>query len=312
MRVDKNENFDLLFSPAASMVYSLNQNNIFRASFSSAIRNPTLTDQYLYYNVGRAILIGNISGYDSLVTIPSLIDAINGFINIDKLVYFNVEPIRPEKVKTFEIGYRATLFDHLYLDINYYYSLYSDFIGYKVGADLLAYHSPVGDQISVKHIYRIAANAEDIVNSQGFSLGLNYFIGKFFTFNGNYSWNELNLRGSEDPIIPAFNTPRNKFNLGFNGRDIDTHLGNNIHLRHWGFSINYKWIQGFVFEGSPQFTGEIDDYALVDAQVNMRVSSIKSTFKIGASNLLNNLHYEVYGGPLVGRLAYISVLFELN
>ena len=32
MRVDKNENFDLLFSPAASMVYSLNQNNIFRVS----------------------------------------------------------------------------------------------------------------------------------------------------------------------------------------------------------------------------------------------------------------------------------------
>ena len=311
-RVDKNENFNLLFSPAASLVYNLNRDNIFRISFSSAIRNPTLTDQFLYYNVGRATLIGNITGYDSLVTIPSLIEATSGFININSLVYFNVEPVRPEKVKTFEIGYRATLFNHLYMDANYYYSIYRDFIGYKVGASLTAYHSFVGDQINIKNIFRVAANAEDIVSSQGFSIGLNYFIGKYYSLSGNYSWNELNLRGSEDPIIPAFNTPRNKFNLGFNGRDIDAYLGNKIHILHWGFSFNYKWIQGFLFEGSPQFTGEINDYALLDAQVNKKVPSINTTFKVGVSNLLNNLHYEVYGGPLVGRLAYVSVLVEMN
>ena len=57
-RLDKNENFPYLFSPALSAVYSANSNHVFRASFSSAIRNPTLTDQYLYYQVGRAILIG--------------------------------------------------------------------------------------------------------------------------------------------------------------------------------------------------------------------------------------------------------------
>ena len=37
--------------------------NIFRLSLSSAIRNPTLSDQYLFYNVGRAILIGNLEGH---------------------------------------------------------------------------------------------------------------------------------------------------------------------------------------------------------------------------------------------------------
>ena len=65
-RLDKNENFDFLVSPAASAVYKYNPNNTFRISFSSAIRNPPLQDQFLYYNVGRAILIGNISGVDSL------------------------------------------------------------------------------------------------------------------------------------------------------------------------------------------------------------------------------------------------------
>lgn len=312
-RLDKNENFDYLFSPAVSFVYKMNDNNIYRLSFSSAIRNPTLTDQYLYYNVGRAILVGNVTGYDSLVTISSLINATQGFINIDTLQYFSIDPVRPEKVRTFEIGYRATFFNKLYLDANYYYSIYNDFIGYDVGAKVNAYTTPsTGDRIEVENIYRISSNARDIVNSQGFSIGLNYFIGKFFALNGNYSWNELNKRGSDDPIIPAFNTPRHKFNLGFSGRDIDFSIGNKFHLKHWGIAVNYKWIEGFLFEGSPQFTGTIDDYNLIDIQINKKVPSIKTTFKAGASNLLDNKHYEVYGGPLVGRLSYVSILLELN
>ena len=36
------------------------------------------------------------------------------------------------------------------------------------------------------------------------------------------------------------------------------------------------------------------------------------TFKLGASNLLNNYHYEVYGGPRIGRLAYFSILLDIE
>ncbi len=312
-RLDKSQNFDYLFSPAASLVYSYTAKHIFRVSFSSAIRNPTLTDQYLYYNVGRAKLLGNISGYDSLVTIPSLIDAYSGFPNIDKLVFFSLDPVRPEKVKTIEFGYRATLLDHIYLDANYYYSIYNDFIGYTIGADVTTLRVAGNpDQITINDVYRVASNSKDHVASQGFSIGLNYYIGKFLSINGNYSWNELNKHGSDDPIIPAYNTPRNKFNLGFGGRDIETRLFNRIKISNWSFNINYKWVQGFLFEGSPQFTGEIANYDIVDVQISKKVPSLKSVFKVGASNLMNNMHYEVYGGPLVGRLAYVSILVSLN
>lgn len=312
-RIDKNENFDLLFSPALSAVFTINPKHIVRGSFSAAIRNPTLTDQYLFYNVGRAKLLGNITGYDSLVTIPSLVAAFSGFVNIDSLKYFNLDPVRPEKVKTFEVGYRGSLFDHLYIDANYYYSIYKDFIGYTVGADVTATRTLIsGDVINVNDVYRISSNAQDIVNSQGFSIGLNYYIGKFYSISGNYSWNELNKHGSDDPIIPAFNTPRNKYNLGFAGRDLDVVLFNKLKLKNYSFNINYKWVQGFLFEGSPQFTGQISNYDLLDVQISKSIPKIKSVFKAGASNLLNNEHYEVYGGPLVGRLAYVSVVVSLT
>ncbi|RYZ51336.1 MAG: TonB-dependent receptor, partial [Sphingobacteriales bacterium] len=72
LRMDKNQNFDALFSPAASLVYQIRPEDYLRLSFSSAIRNPTLSDQYLYYQVGRAVLIGNLTGFEGLVTVPSL------------------------------------------------------------------------------------------------------------------------------------------------------------------------------------------------------------------------------------------------
>ncbi|MFM7722843.1 MAG: TonB-dependent receptor domain-containing protein, partial [Bacteroidota bacterium] len=62
VRLDKNKNFDALLSPAASVVFQPKKNHYLRASFSSALRNPSLTDQYLNLNVGPAILSGNLSG----------------------------------------------------------------------------------------------------------------------------------------------------------------------------------------------------------------------------------------------------------
>ncbi|MCB0643394.1 MAG: hypothetical protein KDC44_17210, partial [Phaeodactylibacter sp.] len=73
---------------------------------------------------------------------------------------------------------------------------------------------------------------------------------------------------------------------------------------------NYKWIQGFLFEGSPQFTGFIPTYDLLDAQFNFGVKKINTTFKIGASNILNNMQFQTYGGPRIGRLAYMTIVYQ--
>lgn len=48
----------------------------------------------------------------------------------------------------------------------------------------------------------------------------------------------------------------------------------------------------------------------MDAQINWRNSNWNTTFKLGASNLLNNEHYEAYGGPSIGRLSYFTILYE--
>ncbi len=307
-RVDKNQNFKVLVSPAASIVYKVKGDNALRLSFSSAIRNPTLQDQYLYYNVGRALLVGNLDGFDSLATTESLYDYYET-LNRDTLSYSNIEAVRPEKVRSIEFGYRGTISKRVYVDGSYYFSWYTDFLGYQIGVT-----TDFDDNTGLLQNfdgYRVSANSRDMVTTQGFSLAVTYGFGKYYALTGNYSWNKLDRRGSDDPIIPAFNTPEHKFNVGISGRDIVLKIGNAT-IKNWGFNINYKWVQGFEFEGSPQFTGYVPSYYMLDAQINYKVPKWYTTFKLGATNLTNNKQFQTYGGPRIGRLAYVSILFEFD
>jgi outer membrane receptor protein involved in Fe transport len=302
-RVDKNENFDYVFSPAASVVWKPRPNHYLRVSFSSGVRNPTLTDQFLSLNVGPAILAGNLNGADSVITLESFQDYLSNFLQRSLLEYYDVDPIRPERVRTLEGGYRATLWNNLFLDAGYYYNIYTDFIGFNIAIDA-QFDSPSDFVPSDVQVFRFASNAQETVTTQGFSVGLNYYFADYFSLNGNYSYNAI-VSASDDPIIPAFNTPEHKYNIGLSGRNI--RMGK---IKNWGFNINYKWVEGFLFEGSPQFTGFVPSYGLLDGQVNYNFNDLNTTLKIGASNILNNAVFQTYGGPRVGRLAYISLLYE--
>tara|TARA_B110000259_G_scaffold79931_1_gene93598 strand:+ start:22 stop:2022 length:2001 start_codon:yes stop_codon:yes gene_type:complete len=321
IRADKNENFDLNFSPAASIVYKPNSKDIIRFSFGSALRNPTLSDQYLYYNVGRAILIGNLSGHgekygENLVTVESLLEYFTPFPYAkDSLEFFSVDPIKPEKANSIELGYRSTISSKIYVDANIYYSKYTDFIGYKIGVkfDTIGNINANAYEISQNSIqaYRIAANAENTVTTKGASIGINYYPNNNLSVNGNYSWNKLNESGTNDPIIPAYNTPEHKFNLGLLMKNIHFSEKKSI-LRDFSSSLTYKWIEGYNFEGSPQFTGLIPSYDILDIQISKKIPELDATLKIGSTNILNNLHYEVYGGPYIGRMTYCSILFDIK
>ncbi len=308
-RADKNQNFKWLFSPAASLVYQPNTRTVWRIGFSSAVRNPTLQDQYLYYNVGRALLLGNLHGYDSLVTIDEVSDFLAaGPQDRANWVwdYYSIPSVRPEQVRNIEIGYRSTWWNRFYLDATYYTSWYTDFIGYHVG--LYIDDDPGGsaaDRLRGAQAYRIASNAQQRVTTQGFSLGANYYFSRY-TLAGNYTWNRL-TSDVNDPIIPAYNTPENKFNISLSGRDLHWKLGKG----RCGYSITYKWVEGFLFEGSPQFTGRISSYSLFDAQTSWSSNDQHWTVKLGSSNLLNRAVVQVYGGPVVGRLTYVSLTWDM-
>lgn len=309
-RTDKNENFDFVYSPAASFVLKPSRKDYLRFSFSSGVRNPTLSDQFLFLDVGPAILSGNLNGAQNLVTYQSFIDHIRQIDRpLDSLKRFDIQGIKPEQVKTFEMGYRTTFAEKLFVDASYYFNIYNNFIGYKLGVQS-KFDEISGNPYQTK-FYRYSANSNNRVTTQGFAIGLNYYFKKYYQLMGNYSWNKLVQTIEDDPIIPAFNTPEHKFNLGFSARDLVLKIGQKT-IKYIGFNINYKWIEGFLFEGSPQFTGNIPTYDLLNAQLNYQVEKWHTTFKLGASNVLNNMQFQTYGGPRIGRLAYFAIRTHIN
>ena len=219
-RVDKNQNFDWIGTPAASVVFKPAENNFLRLSFSSAIRNPTLPDQYFWLDVGPAIFAGSVNGFDSLLTVESFEDfALD--LDADQLDYFDVAPIQPEKVKTMEVGYRAIFRENLYFDASYYFNIYDQFLGYRVGLDVEFNELGLPREVEV---LRVSANAESQVTTQGFAIGMNYYFNRAYQISGNYTWSKLNTQ-TDDEIIPAFNTPEHKFNISFSGRNVPIRLG---------------------------------------------------------------------------------------
>ncbi|MFM7310673.1 MAG: TonB-dependent receptor plug domain-containing protein, partial [Flavobacteriales bacterium] len=304
IRADRKQDFAAVLSPAFSAIWNPAKQHYLRLSISSALRNPALTDQYLNLNVGPAILRGNLEGADSLITVQSF-QTWRDSQDPDDLRYFNVNPIRPEQARTFELGYRGSFSEKWFLDAGVYTTYYRDFIGYKIG--LTTEFDALGlANLSSIRVYRYAANSDHVVVTQGANVGLNYYYQEGHSIGLNYSFNRLYKTDEEDPIIPAFNTPKHKGNLSLSGSMLPVRDTKN----RWGYGLNLKWVDAYFWEGSPQFTGPVPAFFLMDAQLNLLVHAWNTTFKAGCSNFMNNMHIEAYGGPYIGRLAYFSISYE--
>ncbi|HPM31396.1 MAG TPA: TonB-dependent receptor, partial [Chryseolinea sp.] len=332
IRYDKNQNFDGRFTPRASAVYSVTDNHNFRTSFQSGFRNPTPGDQYIKLNAGPITILGGVPDnskgmnvYENTFTTASLnpffgtyYGALGGGATHDQaldqakdmLVKSDVEYIKPERVQTFEIGYKGLVAGKLLVDVNYYFSSYEDFILNEVvmqpqheiiGQDGLINPEAANDLlIGDSHLFQLYTNAGDRVTSQGATLGLTYLLPKNFTIGANGTWAEFNLRNADPNQIPRFNTPKFRTAVTF---------GNSSVTKNIGFNVAWRWQDTFEWYGTfnQMRPGTINAYSVFDAQVSYRVQSMKSIIKIGGNNIFNNQIYQAYGSPSIGAVYYVSV-----
>ena len=83
--------------------------------------------------------------------------------------------------------------------------VYDDFIGYIIYADIEEGTTAI-DRLKSIQVYRIAANATEQVTTQGFSIGLNTYIGDYQTLSGTIAG--IITSAVSDPIVPASTTPK--------------------------------------------------------------------------------------------------------
>ncbi|MEP2689364.1 TonB-dependent receptor [Maribacter dokdonensis] len=332
IRYDKSEFFDGFYSPRLSAGYTLNRNHNIRASAQTGFRNPTTQDLFIGLDAGRAILVGSapdnleqysrdfdVSATGQLLGQPSSVTqtgaaAYNNSYSAASatalaetgdpsvLEVANPDLVKPEKVTSFEIGYRGKV-DKLVIDFSTYYNSYQDFISQEVV--VAPYYGEVGDGgLSVAAIangdfqaYSTYTNTDANVNSYGASIGLDVKVLGNFDLGGSYTFTKLDFDREANPdVMLNFNTPEHKFKASFGNKELFENFGFNVSYR---FSDDYFWEATFG-------NGVIPEFHVVDAQINYEVPSIKSSFKLGGTNLTGKEYNTAFGTGLIGSMYYVS------
>lgn len=307
LRYDKNENFDGRITPRLSAVFTFNDNHNIRASFQTGFRNPDTQAQYIYFPVGTNTLLGssktNADRYGVHNGGSWTRSSYNQFLatgDESVLVTADIPYVEPEKLQALEVGYKGLFGDNMLVDVNAYYNSYEDFIGsLDVASKEETTHQ--GDVVPAGTIFSPYVNSPATVSSYGIGLGITYNLPSNFQLLFNYNYATFDEDTDQDPAFRAgFNTPENKFNIGLANRKV---------VKNVGFNVNFRWQEGFLWQ-SDFGEWEVPEYGVIDAQVNYKVSSIKTIVKIGGTNLFGGDYRTNFGGPFVGQQYYISLTFD--
>lgn len=318
---------NLLF-PGRKINIGTSKDNLDRVSFGS--QNDILNSANKQTDI---VISGNEVINNSLLTETVFGDT--GYVG-DPLKS-RYKAITPEEVQTLELGYRSmfgiTATNNVNIDVSGFYSKHKDFVFtqnivtprygivypngnvsvtdaekaanalalYSDGGrgNVIVYDADANDAIDLGHFqeFTIYTNSKSKVNSYGFGIGLNTKLLKYFDFGFNYNFTDFEIEDKDLGFFePNFNTPKHT---------VKVQLGNNSVFKNFGFNISsrwqdkYRWVSRFV-------KGNIGSRTVLDAQLNYRIPSMKSKFKIGGTNLFGKEYYVAPGTGQIGQLYYIS------
>jgi len=339
LRYDYNPEFKPKLTPRLAAVYTVAKNHNLRFTFQEGYRFPALFEALSYVNNGRVKRVGSLSyineglGYlENSYTQASVVNfnaAVAGQGNTDAaalanrnlLVAANLPDAKPEKITSFEIGYKSILANNkLVIDVDAYSNQYVGFLGQvqvfvpkeeTIGTDAAVISmldrnrdattaSGANAASKGQDRYRVYTNAKNKYNNYGAALGLTYNFYKKYTIAGNVNFNKMKSNNDNDIFVTGFNTPQWSSNFSFGNREVAKNIG---------FNIAWRWQDGFLWE-SPLVTGKISAFSTLDAQVTFKIPKAKTTIKAGGANLLNHRYLQYAGGPTLGGLYYVALTLD--
>jgi iron complex outermembrane receptor protein len=250
--------------------------------------------------------------------VPQLVPVIAAQNGQALLTPFELTEFKPERVKSFEVGYKGLWSNKLLVDAYAYFNRFENFIGGQVlvqdrtpnpqnpasalGLNLLSSNT--------RNVFLLPTNTTEIINSWGWAVGIDYKLPKNYTVGGNVSFNTLsNLAElTETGFQPSFNTPEYRYVLNFANREV---------VKNLGFAVAYRWQGEFAWQSSfvapavsSQQLSVMPAFGTFDAQVSYKLKSLKSILKVGGSNLFNDGYRQAWGNPTVGTMYFVSLTFD--
>jgi iron complex outermembrane receptor protein len=251
--------------------------------------------------------------------VPGVTAQVAPAYGLASLPKYKVRALQPEKIESYEIGYKGLIAKKLFIDSYFYTSKYTNFIG---GTAILVPTAAAGPGLpiesglgsaSTRSAYSRVTNSKEIITANGFAISANYSLNKGFNIGANFAQNNLkNFTASPEQQYAGYNTPKNRYNVSFGKRmSSGDKFGFNVNLRHqdqfvWQASFNQPTTTGTTTFGNTS----VPKITALDAQVSYKLSAMKSIIKVGGTNIGGKPYIQAFGSAAVGSMYYVALTFD--
>ena len=322
MRYDKSEFFEGTVTPRIGALIFLSENQNIRVSYQTGFQNPAAQDQYIGLDVGTAVLLGgspdNFDRFNMRLrgTSGNSFNVTGNQVKMNSYTLSSVQAgapvaagdigtVGPQNVKSFDLGYRVNG-KKTALDIGAYYTKWDNFIS-AVNVITPLYGS-ANDQMGLYalsqgdfRVFSVDSNTDEIVNTYGISAGLETSILNIFDLSMTYSYNKMEMEGSNPDFEPSFNTPQT--------RAVVT-LGSAKLAENFSFNVSAKYHDNFMWQQSGFLDAMIPANTTFDASMNFELPSLNSRVKVGGTNLGGDEYFMIPGSGAIGSQFYVG--FTIN
>jgi iron complex outermembrane receptor protein len=250
---------------------------------------------------------------------PGVIAQVLPAFALAKVPKYQARALQPERIQSYEIGYKGLIAKKLFIDAYHYWSKYTNFIG---GTSIVVPTAPAAPGLpiesgvagaSTRLAYSRPSNTGAEIRVRGWATNLNYALGKGFNVGGNIAFNKLTgFTATPEQQFAGFNTPEYRYNLNFGKR-----LGSGD---KFGFNVSFRHQNAFVWESSfvsPTTTSNtfftntvVPAINNLDAQVSFKLPAMKSIVKIGGTNIGSKPYFQAFGSAVVGSMYYVSISYD--
>jgi len=320
-RFDDSSLHDSKVSPKASLVWAMTSNHTLRLTYNEAFQVPNYSEFFLTVPAGAPITA--FAPLEAALA-PILQGRTLGLRSIPVLAFGNAN-LEPEEITSYEVGYNGILSSKLFLTVDYYRSRTENFVtdllpgvnsafaGYTPPSFLPA---PVAAQVVGTLRGGLGANFaglttlangqpalvfsyanSGVVDTEGIDVAFNWYVSGRVVIDFSYSWFDFEIKQQNvrDQLLP--NAPEGKANFGLT-----------YNADRWSGALKYRWVDDFPWAAGV-FVGNVPSYDLVDVSANYRLTD---NWEVGVdvANLLDDEHFQSFGGDLLSRRALGHVSFS--
>ncbi len=325
VRWDDSDLYDSQVSPRAALVYALRPRHSLRASFGKAFQAPSLSELFLQVDVGRPITA--FAGLEAAFCAPN---GVSCGLDVIPVKALGNPTLEVEEIEALEIGYSGVFAGRVFLTVDLYHNDLQGFISDLIPAvnptlgilnpSFGPYQAPAAlPQAAAAQLEAILRSALPNLThhpltqaailkaitftnfgeaeTEGIELGLTARLAEHWSLDMASSWLGFEVKDQieQDPLVA--NAPGSQFAVGL------TYLNERSSV-----SFKYRYVEGFDWF-SGLFAGPVLSYDVMDLNASYRISD-QIELGINASNILDEEHYQAFGGDLIGRRILGSVGFR--